>query len=260
MSDAIVQALEDAAKKVGQAIEDAAKSVGKFFDDTAGRLKTSAKNLVEHDAKAAKDLEQAAKEVGSPSVHGSASSVTKTAEAEAGAGSSAVSDEIERQAKWGEDVRNGFEHKSTTPPTDAQFPPGYQPMQGKSTEEYLKQYSDGTWNKYGDPNWNWKTEAPNNGALNGVERDVHVSTGTVIDRYGESHGSFLSPDGTPYPQRGLPADNLAKNYHRYEVVQPLPAKAGVIAPAFGEPGRGLQYRLDKPVQWYIDNGYLREVH
>ena len=256
MSNAIAQALEDAAKKVGQAIEDAAKSVGKFFDDTASRLKTSAKNLVEHDTKAAKELEQAAKDVGSPTVHG-ASDVTKAAEA--GAGSSGVSEEIERQRKWGEDVRNGFEHKSTTPPTAAQFPPGYQPMQGMSTEEYLKQYSDGKWNDYGDPNWNWDAEAPNHGALNGVERDVHVPTGTVIDRYGEPHGTFLSPDGTPYPQRGLPADNLARNYHRYEVLQPLPAKAGVIAPAFGEPGMGLQYRLDQRVQWYLDNGYLREL-
>ena len=57
----------------------------------------------------------------------------------------------------------------------------------------------------------------------------------------------------------MPADNLTKNYHRYEVLQPLPAKAGVIAPAFGEPGMGLQYRLDHSVQWYIDNGYLREL-
>jgi hypothetical protein len=260
MSNAIVQALEKAAKDVGKAIEDAGKSVGKFFEDTAGRLRTSAKNLVEHDQKAAQELEKTFKDVSSPTVRGEASQVTRTASAEAGAGSSAVSDEIERQAQWGTDVRHGFHNKSTTPPTDAQFPPDYVPMQGKSTEDYLRQYSDGTWNKYGDPNWKWDEQAPNHGALNGVERDVHVGTGTVIDRYGESHGSFLSPDGTPYPQRGLPADNLAKNYHRYQVLQPLPAKAGVIAPAFGEPGLGLQYRLDKSVQWYIDNGYLREIN
>lgn len=88
MSNAIVQVLEDAARKVAVAVEDAAKSVGKFFDETAQRLETSAENHVEHDGRAASELERAARHGDeTPSVHGAGSSApVRAAAAEPGGG------------------------------------------------------------------------------------------------------------------------------------------------------------------------------
>jgi len=43
-------------------------------------------------------------------------------------------------------------------------------------------------------------------------------------------------------------------------VKPIPVERSIVAPAFGEPGLGTQYFLDKPVSWYVSNGYLKEVY
>ena len=149
MSNAIAQALEDAAKKVGQAVEEAAKSVAKFFEDTASRLKTSAKNLLEHDAKAGKEFEQAAKKVGSPSVHGAEGEVTKVASA---AGGSQVSDEVTKLEEYGHRVEEGLQKHRTDAITSGQFSDGYDPLHGQTIHEYVAQHSDGTFTKYGHPN------------------------------------------------------------------------------------------------------------
>ena len=93
--------------------------------------------------------------------------------------------------------------------------------------------------------------------VNGVVRSLE-QTAEAAAKLGATF-EFLSPDGTGYPQRGLPASNLAEGYHRYRVLKPLPANEGVIGPAFGEPGGGLQYRLTESVQWYIDHDYLEEI-
>jgi hypothetical protein len=42
----------------------------------------------------------------------------------------------------------------------------------------------------------------------------------------------------------------------YEVVKPVNAQAGPAAPAFGEPGLGLQFKFDQSIQKLIDQGYL----
>ena len=259
MSNAIVQVLEDAAQKIARAVEDAAKSVGHFFEDTGQRLEQAAKSHLEHDSKAASDLEQAARHGDeTPTIHGGGDA--PTVPASAGGSSPDVGADLDRVDKLSHDIQTGYQAKSTDPLTRDQFPPGYQPMQGETIEQYLAKHSDGTFNKYGDPNWNYREEAPNNGALPGTEHDMQIQPGGVIDRYGEPHGKYLSPAGTSYPGRGLPADNLAKGYYQYRVVRPLPAHQGVVAPAFGEPGGGVQYRLDESVQWYLEHGYLEKIN
>ncbi len=45
-----------------------------------------------------------------------------------------------------------------------------------------------------------------------------------------------------------------------EVEKQIPVEGSIVAPAFGEPGKGTQFLLDKPVSWYVSNGYLKEVH
>ncbi|MCC9312497.1 hypothetical protein LN042_36520, partial [Kitasatospora sp. RB6PN24] len=57
MTNQIVKALEDAAKKLGTALaKDAGKAVQDFYHSAGQKLKTVAKNTAETDAKHAEDL------------------------------------------------------------------------------------------------------------------------------------------------------------------------------------------------------------
>jgi len=90
-------------------------------------------------------------------------------------------------------------------------------------------------------------------------REVTLAPGTVIDRYGLPGGRFPSPAGTSYEARALPYDKSKMPYYRYEVLKPLPAKAGEAVPWFDQPGGGVQYMLERPVQQLVAEGYLKEV-
>jgi hypothetical protein len=110
--------------------------------------------------------------------------------------------------------------------------------------------------------------------------DRHTETlvpGQRIDRFGPENGRFLSPDGTPFPDRALPPDSLIARpgdhtphgYHRYEVTRPFQVSSGPAAPAFGQPGGGTQHYLDSSlyppgagrvnVEWLVKNGFLRRI-
>jgi hypothetical protein len=92
-------------------------------------------------------------------------------------------------------------------------------------------------------------------------------------------GAFLAPAGTSFGARALPPDSLNTraddpahlcNYHLYRVSRAFDVDAGPIAPAFQQPGGGLQYLLMSAyvpqapatlnVQWLLDNGYLTVVY
>jgi hypothetical protein len=122
---------------------------------------------------------------------------------------------------------------------------------------------------------------PNDGYLLGadgkpIEFQMQLVVGQRVDRFGSERGAFLAPDATPYPQRSLPPQNLDVfdpaqpcNYYRYQVIKPFDVEAGPIAPAFGQPGSGLQFQLvgsllpEAPetvdVKWLLDHGYLERV-
>ncbi|WP_240487846.1 TNT domain-containing protein, partial [Photorhabdus australis] len=54
----------------------------------------------------------------------------------------------------------------------------------------------------------------------------------------------MSPSGVPYPERSLAPGTAAYPPVTYEVLKPIPGvEKGTIAPAFGEPGGGIQYKL-----------------
>jgi hypothetical protein len=130
----------------------------------------------------------------------------------------------------------------------------------KPTEEELK---------------NWAFKWPdNNGALKPPE-DVDIPTGELIDRYGATKGSFVSPSGTAnlasktfdyskysHSERALPSIPDEGNYHVYLVVKPIGAEKAIAAPWFGEPGGATQYKFkgdDVSVQKYLDSGHLIEI-
>ncbi|HHS7119926.1 TPA: glycohydrolase toxin TNT-related protein [Yersinia enterocolitica] len=84
--------------------------------------------------------------------------------------------------------------------------------------------------------WDW----PKNLGFEGDPVKTTIPVGTRLDRYGEPNGSFLAPKGTPYEQRALAPGAKAEKYYEYEVIKPLPAIRGEIAPAFGQLGGGVQ--------------------
>ncbi|MBV2362296.1 TNT domain-containing protein [Streptomonospora nanhaiensis] len=85
-----------------------------------------------------------------------------------------------------------------------------------------------------------------------VRREVEtLREGTLLDRFGSAHGSFLAPADTPFPERSLPPDSLntweggpRHNYRCYAVTEAFSAEVGPIAPAFEQPGGGEQVLLD----------------
>ncbi|MGH3381568.1 MAG: TNT domain-containing protein [Actinoallomurus sp.] len=106
-----------------------------------------------------------------------------------------------------------------------------------------------------------------------------LRTGTLADRFGSPYGAFLAPGGTSYGARALPPDSLNTraddpahlcNYHLYQVTKTFDVDAGPIAPAFQQPGGGLQYLLigtyvpqaptSLNVQWLLENGYLKVIY
>lgn len=105
--------------------------------------------------------------------------------------------------------------------------------------------------------WTGKPRYPNNNGFAGKKMLGTMPEG-VYDRYGDSNGHFLAPEGTPFEQRSLPpAMNDSNVYFKYKVVKPIPnVEMGYIKPWFGFPGGGYQYHLPNSVQYYIDNGFI----
>ncbi len=57
-----------------------------------------------------------------------------------------------------------------------------------------------------------------NDGFEGVAKQIELSPGTRIDRYGFETGTFVSPEGIPYGQLSLAPGTELKQYHVYEVV------------------------------------------
>jgi hypothetical protein len=103
-----------------------------------------------------------------------------------------------------------------------------------------------------------------------------LDAGLMVDQFGQESGTYLYPDGTPFERRSLPPSVLAtsdprfpNNYHRYEVIQPFRVRAGVSAPAFEQPGGGVQFRVEPgffteapsllSIKWLLHTGYLHRI-
>jgi len=86
-----------------------------------------------------------------------------------------------------------------------------------------------------------------------------VKPGTRIDRYGGSGGTFASPEGTPFAERSLRSTSIDSPYNVYEVVKPITVRGGIVAPAFGYGGGGIQYEFGSPISDLIDSGVLKRV-
>ncbi len=151
---------------------------------------------------------------------------------------------------------------------------GYRRFGGLTSQGFLARYWDD-----GAAAWRYP---PDDGFVVGIDgRPVEwtftLPRGLRVDRFGSEYGAFLAPSGTPYAWRSLPPQSLhvydaayACNYHDYQVIKPFPALTGPIAPAFAQPGGGLQYELKGSlipgapeklgVGWLVDHGYLNRLN
>jgi RHS repeat-associated protein len=81
---------------------------------------------------------------------------------------------------------------------------------------------------------------PNMGFL-GTPETKFLMPGEEITRFGSGTGKFFSPQGTPIPMRALPPDANTNISNTFKVLKPFEVQAGQVAPAFGQPGLGIQY-------------------
>jgi hypothetical protein len=104
---------------------------------------------------------------------------------------------------------------------------------------------------------------PNNGAINIVKKTLDPADfngNLIIDRYGATTGKFTAPANTPFGQRALPASYASQTPQKYKVLKPIPnVEEGQVIPWFNQPGMGIQYKLEKSVQYYLDEGYLQII-
>lgn len=151
----------------------------------------------------------------------------------------------------------------------------YDRFAGLTPEQFLATYWDDTANG-GQGGWRYP---PADGFFIGpngqpVRKVMVLGVGSTVDRYGSEFGAFLAPTGLPYSRRAIPPQSLdnttnpgACNYSAYRVTRAFSVDGGPIAPAFGQPGRGVQYLLvgafvagapDRiNVRWLVDNGFLQ---
>ena len=121
----------------------------------------------------------------------------------------------------------------------------------KYTEE--KGGSDKWFDDDGNPIW-----PPMNGFAS-VPRKRILQIGTMVDRYGDNRGTYVSPQGVSFEQRSLPPDNQESPYNIYEVIKELEVLSGDVSAWFGYPGGGLQYKLNKSIRELLREGYIRKV-
>ena len=97
---------------------------------------------------------------------------------------------------------------------------------------------------------------PPNQGFEGAPTRGTLRAGEVLQRYGGPSGTYLAPLGTAYQSVALPGGSQEKAKHYYRVVRPVSVTQGRIAPAFGEPGGGMQFITSQPVSELLKNGSL----
>jgi hypothetical protein len=122
---------------------------------------------------------------------------------------------------------------------------GYEPLARRTVEQFEREFT--VQGSGGERWWDWDVQAPKNGFVGEPLEGAHIPIDLRLDRVGPNGGGYLSPEGTPLPERATPP-GLAGQYHVFEgtgggipagkdwVVQHGPAKE-----AFGQPGGGEQW-------------------
>ena len=101
-----------------------------------------------------------------------------------------------------------------------------------------------------------KSDPLNNGAIFGTTKNVYLQPGTLIDRYGGSGGKYFSPAGTPLEMRSLSPKANTSIYSTFVVLKPFEVEMGIVAPAYGHKGYGIQYRSPVSVRALLNHNII----
>jgi hypothetical protein len=115
---------------------------------------------------------------------------------------------------------------------------------------------DGWYKKDGTMNY-----PPNNGSIPGTEEIITLGNNNVLSvgRYGKPgpNSVYVTQSGASSSSLSLPPNTDPSTYINYKIVKPIPnVEQATIAPWVGDPGLGIQYKLPKTINWYIEHGYL----
>lgn len=98
---------------------------------------------------------------------------------------------------------------------------------------------------------------PNDGAQGHIVK-MTLCQGTVVNRYGYYKGRYFAKEGESFQHRSLPRNTDLSQYHRFVVKKPVHVELAIIAPWFGEPGGGVQYKIPDEVYNAFDE-YFQEI-
>ena len=82
------------------------------------------------------------------------------------------------------------------------------------------------------------------GFVDGKYDEKNIEVGHKIDRYGGNNGTFFGETGTPIEKRAMSPNSDFGRYNKYEVIKEFPTREGKIAPWFGKPGGGTQFKIE----------------
>ena len=90
---------------------------------------------------------------------------------------------------------------------------------------------------------------------------IQLQPGMRFDRFGPLTGSYGAPVGTPFSARSLPFDprEAQSQYYVFEVLKSFNVDTGFAVPCFGQPGGGIQFKLNKPLLYYQEEKYIKVV-
>ncbi len=115
---------------------------------------------------------------------------------------------------------------------------------------------DGWYNADGTINY-----PPNNGAIPGTQTIITLGENNVVSvgRYGapKPNSVYVTQSGASATSLSLPPNTDPSTYINYKIIKPIVnVEQATIIPWAGDAGLGIQYKLPKPIKWYIYNGYL----
>lgn len=101
---------------------------------------------------------------------------------------------------------------------------------------------------------------PEQYAVKGTQEVVTLSEGMIIDRYGGPEDAYyVSPSGTSFESRSLPPSVKYVRNNAYKVVKPIEVERSIVAPAFRQPGGGIQYKSMITIDELIRFKYLEVI-
>lgn len=91
-----------------------------------------------------------------------------------------------------------------------------------------------------------------------IIREVAAECEKPVMLYSIGKDRYFAKEGESFQHRSLPRNTDLSQYHRFVVKKPVHVELAIIAPWFGEPGGGVQYKIPDEVYNAFDE-YFQEI-